>query len=87
MTKKKAKPPIDTDLWHAAADIWASCRGMEWTLDSERAIKLIYNHLANIRKGEEDKTKGLRRELHNAECKVMELKKYIVEARRSKTWR
>lgn len=83
----RPKPPpraLENDLWTRAADIWAVCRGLGWTLDSERAVKIIQGHLQVVEDSYTHRIERLEKELEDAEKDIDKLKKYISSHRMKK---
>ena len=68
----------ERQLWSRASDIWAACRGLGWTLDSERAIKLIQKHLSGAVTDCLATNENLRKAMKVQEGKLQKLRHALV---------
>jgi len=69
---------IKNELWSRASNIWALTRGMGWTLDSERATKMIEEHLQEAVAAAIRENDVLKHEISTQKEMIRSLKKSIV---------
>jgi len=80
--KGSDSPPVPqrafaNDLWSRAVDIWNTCRGLGWTLNSEKAVREIQKHLEIIEQSYQYHIDRLEHELKLSERRVRSLKKQV----------
>jgi hypothetical protein len=58
--------------------IWGVCRGLGWTLDSERASALIRTHLTEVVMDANQRTEEVRRLVEVRQAEIKQLKEDLV---------
>jgi len=81
MAFTKLDIPKDVVMWTRAMNIWGLCRGLGWTLDSERAIGVIHDAIKQAHDDEKAHVEKLVKELYDARNEIRALKKHIIAMR------